>query len=123
MNGPIIHEVTSVGSHTHGTQYPINSQSASNSWKSSITPAIAPVVPVLLPPIVVSPSDLALDPGIRARLLPQQAPTNGCVEAPAVPMTTRRRGRVLRPITGRGHRDQLTTTSNDVMVSIICLSD
>jgi len=127
LGGPVRSIVTPVASHPHSTQYPLNNPSTANSsWKSSITPGITPVVPVLPAPIVIAPIDAPLDPvAIQAldplRVLSHFEATGGHVKAPASAMTTEAHGRVPRPITGRGFRDQLTaTTTADTKVSF-CL--
>jgi len=105
-------------SHQHSSQYPLNSHSST--WKGPATPSITPVVTTLPPPIVIAPADVAFDPGISATdPLSLLAPTNACVETPAVAMMTETRGKVPRPITGRGYRDQLlATTVADNTVSL-----
>jgi len=125
VKGPVRNEATSVVSHLHTAQHPLNNHCCISSWNNSVTPAVTPVLPILPPPIVIAPPDAALDPQIQTvdplSLLPQLAATSGCVEAPATAMTTETRERVPRPITGRGCRDQLlATTTADVTVSL-CL--
>ena len=121
LSGPIRNTTTPLVSQPHTAQYLLNNHSitsSSNSWKNSAIPAITPVVPMLPPPIVIAPIDTALDPANQAldpqRLLSHLEATNGCMKAPAVTMTTETCGKVPRPITGRGCRDQLlaTTTAN-----------
>ena len=102
--------------------YPLNNHS-STSWKSSVPAVITPVVPVLPPPIVITPTDISSDPQIPTadplHSLSQLATTSGYVEAPAVAVATKRRGKVPRPITGRGYRDQLqAATFTDVTVRL-----
>jgi len=126
MTLPVMGEAASVISVLHSAQFPANHYyNNSSNWNSCITPAATPVIPVLPPPIVIAPSDAEFAPGIPVvdplSGLPQPAATNDRVEAPAVAMTTEMLGRIPRPITGRGCRDQLSaTTAADAMVCL-CL--
>jgi len=141
---PAVTETSSIIRRLHNAQFPSNTYYSSSSnwtgcatpavapvnWKGSATPAVAPVnwkgsaMPGVVPaPIVIAPSDAELDPGMPLtdplNCLPQLAATSDRVEAPAVAMTTDVRGRVPRPITGRGSRDQLpVTTAAD---TVVCL--
>jgi len=81
-------------------------------------------------PIVIAPIDTALDPAAiqsldPLRLLSHREAADGHVKAPAVAMTTETHGRVPRPITGRGFRDQLTaTTTAGAKVSLsVCVTN
>jgi len=88
------------------------SSSSSASWKSSNPPAVIPLVPVLPPPVVIAPIDPTGIPATQTvSLLSQPEPTSGNVTAHAVAVATEPCGRIARPITGRGWRDQLQATA------------
>ena len=116
----MIDEASSVIGHSlHTCQFPATDHPVicSSSWKTSIAPAVT----VLPPPIVIAPADPEFDvctpPLDTANSL---VPATGGVEAPAVSMATEVRGRVPRPITGRGCRDQLPdTTAADAVVCML----
>ena len=112
----------------HNAQFPANIYCSSSNWKSSIsiTPAVIPVNPVLPAPIVIAPRDADFDPGIPVvdsmNSLSQPSATGDHIEAPAIAVKTGMHGRVPRPITGRGCRDQLpVATAADDTVVYLCL--
>jgi len=123
MTLPVIGEAASVISALHSAQFPANNYY--NNWNSCFTPSATPVIPVLPPPIVIAPCESEFAPGIPVvdplSGLPQLAATDDRVEAPAVAMTTEMLGRIPRPITGRGCRDQLSVTAAADAMVCLCL--
>jgi len=127
MTFPLKVETASAISRLHDAPFSADSyyNNSSSNWTSPVTPAITPVIPILPPPIVIAPRDGEFSPGIPVidpvNSLSQPPAPSDHVEAPAVAMTTNTHGRVPRPITGRGCRDQLPiTTAADTMV-YLCL--
>jgi len=84
------------------------SPALSEAWSATQTTSISPTLP---PPIIIAPRSTQLDSGMQPpSALPHLKPPisdQQQVKAPAVDIATESRGRVPRPITGRGCRDQL----------------